>query len=327
MSAFDLLDTCPDILVADALIITEEKIIRYEKPVCSVSGGADSDMMIDIICKVDPNKKTTFVFFNTGLEYQATLEHLDYLEEKYGIKILREKAVKPIPTSCKQYGVPFLSKYVSEMIYRLQKHGFKWEDKPYEELVKEYPKCKSALGWWCNRKLRNDGKIGMLNIDRDKYLKEFIIRNPPDFPISSKCCTYAKKNVAQNFRKKHNADLEMIGIRKSEGGIRSVQYKTCFTPGLDCDSYRPIFWITDNVKKLYSETYGVKNSRCYTDYGLSRTGCVGCPFNKNFEDELDHIQEYEPLLYKAVNKIFGKSYEYTRRYREYVRLREQNTEG
>ncbi len=322
MIVLELLDTCPEIHIADTFIITGEKIERYKKPMCSVSGGADSDMMIDIISKVDSDKKTIFVFFNTGLEYRATLEHLDYLEKKYGIQILREKAIKPIPISCKKYGVPFLSKHVSEMIYRLQKHDFKWEDRPYEELVEKYPNCKSALQWWCNRKIRNDGKIGMLNIDRDKYLKEFMIQNPPDFPISSKCCTHAKKNVARNFRKKHNVDLEMVGIRKSEGGIRSVQYKTCFTPGYDCDSYRPIFWITDDVKKLYSETYGVKNSRCYTDYGLSRTGCVGCPFNKNFEDELYRIQKHEPLLFKAVNNIFGKSYEYTRKYREYVISRE-----
>ena len=41
-----------------------------------------------------------------------TKEHLDYLEQKYGIKIKRLKPEKPIPTCVKQYGVPFLSKYV-----------------------------------------------------------------------------------------------------------------------------------------------------------------------------------------------------------------------
>ena len=324
MDVLELVNTCPEIHIADAFLVCHYKLKLYDRPVCSVSGGADSDMMIDIICKVDIDKKTTFVFFNTGLENRATLEHLDYLEKKYGIEIKRVKAEKPIPMSCRQYGVPFLSKYVSEMIYRLQKHNFKWEDKPYEELVKEYPNCKSALGWWCNRKTRKDGKPGMLNIDRDKYLKEFMIENPPDFQISSKCCTYAKKNVARKFCKEHSADLEMIGIRKSEGGIRSVQYKTCFSPGEDRDVYRPIFWITDGVKRLYSETYGVKNSRCYTEYGLSRTGCNGCPFNKHFENELTLFQQHEPLIYTAVQKIFGRAYDYTRRYREYVAEREKS---
>jgi 3'-phosphoadenosine 5'-phosphosulfate sulfotransferase (PAPS reductase)/FAD synthetase len=179
------------------------------------------------------------------------------------------------------------------------------------------------LKWWCNAKIRNDGKVGMLNIDRDKYLKEFMVLNPPDFRISQKCCTYAKKEVAQKFIKKENADLSMIGIRKSEGGIRSAQYKTCFTPGDTCDNYRPIFWITDTVKALYNEKYKVENSRCYTEYGLTRTGCVGCPFNNKFDEELELIKDKEPLLYKAVNKVFGKSYDYTRRYREYKKKREE----
>lgn len=316
---YDLLDTCPHILIADAFIITNSKLKNYENPVCSISGGSDSDMLLDLISKVDREKKTKYVFFNTGLEYKATHEHLDYLEKKYGIEIVREKAIKPIPLSCRLHGVPFLSKHVSEMIYRLQRHGFKWEDKSFEELIKEYPNCKSALEWWCNRKLQKDGKLGLLNIDSNKYLKAFILANPPDFPISSKCCTYAKKNVAKQFCKKVNADLEIIGIRKSEGGVRSVQYKNCFTPGDDVDRYRPIFWIDNKVKKLYNDTYAVENSRCYTEYGLTRTGCVGCPYNKSFEDELNRVKTYEPNLYKAIIKVFGQSYEYTRKYREFVK--------
>lgn len=323
MDLFELLDSSPDALIADAFVITNNKIKNYDKIVCSISGGSDSDLMLDMCTKLDPEKKIIYVWFDTGLEYQATKKQLDFLEKKYGIEIQREKAIKPIPLSCRQYGVPFLTKHASEMIYRLQKHGFKWEDKPYEDLIKEYPNCKSALQWWCNTKIRSDGKASMLTIDRDKYLKEFMVKYPPTFPISSKCCTYAKKNVASKFCKNVKADLEMVGIRKAEGGIRTVQYKTCFTPGKTCDNYRPIFWITDKVKELYNKTYCVENSQCYTEYGLNRTGCVGCPFNSKFEDELDILQRYEPLLFKAVKKVFGKSYEYTRHYREYKEARKK----
>lgn len=48
-----------------------------------------------------------------------------------------------------------------------------------------------------------------------------------------------------------------------------------------------------------------------------RTGCAGCPFGKDFENELKIIEEYEPKLYKAVNNIFGESYEYTRKFLEF----------
>ena len=60
------------------------------------------------------------------------------------------------------------------------------------------------------------------------------------------------------------------------------------------------------------------HSRCYTAYGLKRTGCAGCPFGRDFEYELEVIKEHEPKLYRAVNTIFGSSYEYTRKYREFA---------
>lgn len=327
MDDMSLIDNCPDMIIIDAFFKAKEKLRRprYHVIVCSVSGGSDSDVVLDICHKFDKDKKVKYVWFDTGLEYKATKEHLDFLEQKYDIKIEREKAVKPIPLTCRQYGVPFLSKYVSDMIYRLQKHNFKWEDKPYEDLVKEYPNCKGALKWWCNKNVRRDGKVGTLNIGRDKWLKEFIIENPPP-KISNKCCYYAKKSPSSKYNARVGTDLKIMGIRKAEGGIRSVKYKSCFSKGKDYDEYFPAFWFSDSIKSKYDEVYAIKHSRCYSEYGLTRTGCAGCPFNSDFESELRIMQNYEPLLFKAANKIFGESYDYTRRYREYARLRELNQE-
>ena len=69
----------------------------YKNPVCSVSGGSDSDVMLDLLERVRGNRNVTYVFFNTGIEYRATLRHLDDLESKYGIEIVRRKAKKPVP--------------------------------------------------------------------------------------------------------------------------------------------------------------------------------------------------------------------------------------
>ena len=62
--------------------------------------------------------------------------------------------------------------------------------------------------------------------------------------------------------------------------------------------------------------------KCYTEYGLKRTGCCGCPYGRDFEDELKIIQEYEPKLYKAVKNIFKDSYKYTRKYMEFRKTME-----
>lgn len=68
------------------------------------------------------------------------------------------------------------------------------------------------------------------------------------------------------------------------------------------------------TKKEYCEHYGVTHSKCYTQYGLVRTGCFGCLFGKRFEDELESMKQHEPKLLMAANNIFGESYDYTRRY-------------
>lgn len=97
--------------------------------------------------------------------------------------------------------------------------------------------------------------------------------------------------------------------------------KTCFSESKSkgCNTYRPVFWYFDGDKKDYERLFGVSHSRCYTEYGLRRTGCVGCPFNKHINEELAIIEQNEPMLYKAAVNLFGKSYEYTAKYRAFVK--------
>ena len=77
---------------------------RSHTPLCSISGGSDSDIVLDVIQNVDEKKKVRYFWIDTGLEYRATKEHLNDLEKKYGIEIERIKACKPIPICCKEYG-------------------------------------------------------------------------------------------------------------------------------------------------------------------------------------------------------------------------------
>ena len=95
--------------VLDSYVKANSVLNGSNTALCSVSGGSDSDIMLDIIHKVDDSGKVTYYWINTGLEYRATKEHLEELEQKYGIKIVRLKPDKSIPTCVKEYGVPFLS--------------------------------------------------------------------------------------------------------------------------------------------------------------------------------------------------------------------------
>ncbi len=356
LSITEFLDLSPNNHeLANAFSKTQQHLDRCEKAQVSISGGADSDVMLDLVLKADKDKKAFFVFFDTGIEYQATKRHLKYLEEKYGIEINKFKSKVPVPVACRKYGQPFLSKYISYKINQLQQRGFKWEDKPLLELLEQYCDeltydeahdkngkrirgiaekygrywrgCVNALFWWCNEngKNRSDGKNSRFDISYTPFLKEFLIENPPDFLISAKCCEYAKKNVAKEVLKSNDCDLAMVGIRKAEGGIRSSAYKSCFSEATSKNiaQFRPLFWLTNADRQEYESIFNVKHSDCYIVYGLIRTGCAGCPFGKDFEFELEVIRQYEPELYKAVNKIFGRSYEYTRKYYEFREAKKQ----
>lgn len=305
----------PNGTIFDSMMKCESVLAGHKKIMVSISGGSDSDVMMDMIerCK-HPDNEIDYVFFDTGIEFQATKDHIKFLEDKYGITIHRTKPVKSIPKSCKEHGQPFMSKTIAENISRLQRHNFQWEDEPYEVLVKKYPKCQSALSWWCN----HWGEKSSFNIERRKWLKEFMVANPPQFLISQKCCQYAKKELAKTWKKEHVVDLSCIGMRQAEGGQRAMRYKNCFTKGEGGpDEFRPIFWLSDKDKAEYIEFFGVQLSDCYTKYGLKRTGCSGCPFALNWRNELAAVEQFEPKLAKGVETIFKDSYEYLNAYERF----------
>lgn len=64
-------------------------------------------------------------------------------------------------------------------------------------------------------------------------------------------------------------------------------------------------------------------SRVYTDrpayavYGLTRTGCCGCPISYKTVEDLEKIRPFEPNVVRAAWNIFGKSYEYRAKYNTY----------
>lgn len=313
-----------DPIALDTLTKVESVLSPYKNIICSISGGSDSDVVLDILARGTSRfDEIRFVYFDTGVEYQATKTHLDELEKKYGMKIVRYKAIKSIPTCAREYGQPFLSKYVSHMLNALQKYGFTWEDRPYEDLAREYPRCSSYLKWWCNV------YSPLYSISRNKWLKEFIVANPPTFPISDKCCEYAKKKVADKCRIEYSGDLMIIGVRKAEGGVRSMTYKSCFDSHTKqgIAQFRPIFWFSNEDKARYDAACDINHSDCYTVYGLKRTGCVGCPFNPRLTEEIEVIREFEPNLVEVTGRIWKDSYEYTEKYRAFAQMmneREKN---
>ena len=64
-----------------------------------------------------------YAFFNTGLEMQATKDHVKETAEKYGVEIETYRPKVNIVQASRKYGIPFVSKIMSAGLSEWQKKG------------------------------------------------------------------------------------------------------------------------------------------------------------------------------------------------------------
>lgn len=267
---------------------------------------------------------------------QATKDHVKVVAEKYGVEIKECRPKVNIVQSTRKCGIPFVSKIMSAGLEGWQKKGIplsiaeEYENaedkaKKRKELKERYPGCETTINFLCCCNSAGEPRPNIqLVINSSKYMRDFIGEYPPDFQISAKCCDYCKKQVAHGIQKDY--DMIITGERRDEGGMRSVPRKDsssmCFTE-TSSGQYRlrPLYYVSDSDKAWYKERYGITYSDAYEVYGLTRTGCCGCPISYKAVEDLEKIKPYEPNVVKAAWNIFGKSYEYRKKYNEYKRGR------
>ncbi len=313
---------------------------QHPKAICSYSGGSDSDIMIDLIetaRKMVPSlPPVKYVFFNTGLEMKATKDHVRETAEKYGVEIEEIRPKVGIVQAVREYGVPFVSKIMSAGLEGWQKKGIPLSiaqeygeaaDKAAKrrELKERYPGSEATINFLCCCNSAGEPRPDIqLVINSSKYMRDFIGEYPPGFRISAQCCDYCKKQPAHEVQK--NYEMIITGERRDEGGMRSVPRKDntalCFTETGDGQyRFRPLYYVSDKDKAWYKERFGIRYSDAYEVYGLTRTGCCGCPISYKAVDDLELIRPYEPNVVKAAWNIFGKSYEYRKKYNAYKAAR------
>ena len=214
-----------------------------------VSGGSDSNIIVHIIATYfrEYLDKVHFVFQNTGLEYAATKRHIDYMEQRYNVKIDRMSSGKGnnIVEVVRREGLPLVSKEFSKTLYYAQ-HGGQWAiDKMYQtrkENPHAFPKKQQELAKYCTEN---------------------------NIAVSAKCCDSAKKNPFARYLRSVKADLKISGERQAEGGVRATAHKDCFVAG-KIDKYMPLWFWNDETKAYYKEQEGIVYSDCYEVWGMTR---------------------------------------------------------
>lgn len=338
------LDSPAKFQALEGIIIT--RLTQHPNAICSYSGGSDSDILINLIERTrqmfnnavghEALKPVKYVFFNTGLEMKATKDHVKATAEKYDVEIEECRPKINIVKAVREHGIPFMSKCFSWALGDWQKKGVpmsiideyeKAEDKAakFLEIVERYPKSKSVINFLLNTDRNGVQHITQLDFQSAKYLREYMEKYPPDFQISAKCCDYCKKQVAHQVQK--GFDMVITGERMAEGGVRAISNRMLEINPLNTMCFfeqsngqhrlRPLYYVSDKDKQWYKDYYGIRYSDAYEVYGLTRTGCCGCPINYKAVDDLEKIRPYEPNVVKAAYNLFGKSYEYRKMYNEY----------
>ena len=104
--------------------------------------------------------KVKYVFFNTGLEMRATKDYVKVTAQKYGVEIEEARPKVNIIQAVRTYGVPFVSKIMSEGLSGWQSKNIplsiadeydKAEDKSAKraELKERFPGCESVINFLC----------------------------------------------------------------------------------------------------------------------------------------------------------------------------------
>lgn len=306
------------------------RLKEHPKAYCSYSGGGDSDILIDLLeraRKLFSLGPIDYYFFDTGLELKATREHVKETAEKYGVEILAVKPEKNIVQATREFGIPLISKHVSEQLEKIRRKNIPLSireefksatDKraKLEDLKARYPGAANSIHFICSCYPNGNDKTGS-PFSLDDTLHEFMKENPPEFKISAKCCDYCKKAPAAKVQK--NYEMVITGERKAEGGVRAYGTSdSCFIVGKRGKiKFKPLHYVSDQDKVWYKEKFGIRYSDAYEVYGFKRTGCCGCSISARAISDLERLAPFEPNLVKAAWNIFGDSYRYRQKFNEY----------
>ena len=261
----------------------------------SFSGGKDSTVLSFLIDMAIPGNKIPRVYANTGIELNMIRDFVLELQ-KTDDRIEIIKPSIPIKQMLETDGYPFKSKKHAKNVDIYQRLGKTQSIKTY---LGECPTSNKTdiepESFQCPKKLRYQFE------DRN------LLR------ISDKCCFRLKEQPMKMYSKQQKKPFPIIGIMASEGGRRMKANCLAFK-GKYFKAFQPLVPITKEWEDWFIEKYNVTICDIYKPpYNFRRTGCKGCPFAKNLQEELDILEKFFPNERKQCEIIWKPVYDEYRR--------------
>ncbi len=256
----------------------------------SFSGGKDSTVLHYLIDMALPNNKIPRVFMNTGIEYNLLVKFVKELAKQ-------DERITVVNSNIK----------IKQM---LEKDGYPFKSKEHAHFVMVYQHT-YKINHSCE-----------MYLDKNSYKKIHCPKNlvyqfTDDFKlkISDRCCYRMKKENFAKWEKANNKTIAITGMRRGEGGQRQ-SIKGCIITNKDgsVHKFHPLLVVEEDWENWFLEKYNYKLCELYyPPYNFTRTGCKGCPFALDLQEDLDVMEKLLPAERKQCELLWKPVYDEYRR--------------
>ena len=288
-----------ELLLYDRIEVIKATNLKYDlehNAYLSFSGGKDSTILHYLLDMALPNNKIPRVFIDTGIEYTMIRDFVLGLA-KNDDRFVIIKPTQNIKQMLEKYGYPFKSKQHSHNLYVYQNSGIGLSVKRYLGIIESNTKFR------CPKMLEY------------QFTPEFKIK------CSDNCCRKMKKEPIHKWEKKNNRHIALTGMRNSEGGKRA-SIKGCILTDKsgNLTKFHPLIKVNDEWEEWFIKYYNDTHTHTLAlaplycqPYNFKRTGCKGCPFSLDLQEQLEIMELYMPNERKQCEIIWKPVYDEYRR--------------
>ena len=256
----------------------------------SFSGGKDSTIVHHLLDMAVPGNTIPRIFINTGIEYNDIVSFTRSIAENDN----RFEILQP-------------SQNIRDMLERV---GYPFKSKEHAMKVMEYQATKTLTPHILKYLDKTDPKRVRFTCPA---ILEYQFTDSCTLKISNLCCTELKKKPIREWEKKHKKAIGITGMRAAEGGVRQ-QMGCIVNKNGKVHRFNPLIKVNDEWEEWFIEKYNIPLCRLYyPPYNFNRTGCKGCPFAYDLQDNLDSMERYLPNERKQCEIIWKPVYEEYRR--------------
>lgn len=278
-----------ELMLFDRLEVIKTTIAKYGEDnfYLSFSGGKDSTILHHLLDQALPNNRIPRVYIDTGIEYLAIREFVMNLA-KNDDRFVIIKPTKPIKQTLEKYGYPFKSKEHSVKLNQFQKGEISPNIAKYMRFGEHFA-CPKSLAY--------------------QFSKDFALK------VSDRCCYKMKKEPVHKWERENHKPIAITGMRREEGGQRA-NIKGCIITDKKgkVKKFHPLLVVTDEWEEWYLKERGIRLSPLYyPPFNFKRTGCKGCPYSLDLQEQLSVMDLYLPKEREQCEFIWKPVYDEYRR--------------